>query len=268
MSKPLIIENSPQGITTLTLNQPDRHNALSQEMIGAILEALTNIKQQPVSRVLILAANGKSFCSGADLVEMRTMAQAGELANRNQAIDLATLMHDLYYSPIPSIARVNGSAFGGALGLIACCDFAVASKEVHFAFNELQLGLVPAVIAPYIINAMGPRKARQYFLSGERFSATQARDLNLIDQVVAPSLLDDTVMERANALLLAAPEASAECKRLIEHLTPFDAQMTDYTADLLAKFSVSTEGIEGLNAFFEKRKPKWMRPASKYTGDK
>jgi methylglutaconyl-CoA hydratase len=267
MSEPLIIENSPQGITTLTLNQPDRHNALSQEMIDALLEALTNLKQQPVSRVLILAANGKSFCSGADLVEMRTMAQVDELANRNQAIELATLMHNLYYSPIPSIVRVNGPAFGGALGLIACCDFAVASEEVHFAFTELQLGLVPAVIAPYIINAMGPRKARQYFLSGERFSATKACDLGLIDQFVAPSLLDDTIMARANALLLAAPGASAECKRLIEHLTPFDAQMTDYTADLLAKFSVSAEGIEGLNAFFEKRKPRWLHPAGKYTGD-
>ncbi len=258
MSELLITETNPKGITTLTLNRPDKHNALNEELVDALLEYFENIATSPFTRVLVLTGAGNSFCAGADVNEMLAMSKVTEDKNRQAAMRVASLMQALYSLPMPTIARINGPSFGGGLGIIACCDFAIASEDTYFAFNELRLGIIPAIIAPYIINAVGVRKAKQYFLCGTRISANQARTAGLIDQVVSKDALDASVLECTNNFLSAGPEAVKECKRFIDHLVPIDEFTIQHTADLIARLRVSPEGQEGINAFVEKRKPDWQ----------
>jgi methylglutaconyl-CoA hydratase len=258
MTDALITERDDRGIATLTLNRPNKHNALNTELIDALVEYFEEFYEKPNARVVIITGAGKSFCSGADLNEMLSMSKVSEDENRQDAIRLASLMNTLYSLPVPTIARINGPAFGGGLGILACCDFAIATDNAYFAFTELRLGLLPAIIAPYIINAIGMRAAKQYFLCASRISAKQAYYAGLITHLVDQDSLDTAVMECINSLVLSGPEAINECKRFIDHLVPIDADTIQHTADLIARLRVSPEGQEGISAFVEKRRPRWQ----------
>ena len=258
MTDTLITERDDRGIVRLTLNRPDKHNALNSELIGALMEYFEEFYEKPAARVLIITGAGKSFCSGVDLNEMLSMSKVSEDDNRQDAIRLASLMNTIYSLPVPTIARINGPAFGGGLGIIACCDFAIAAENAYFTFSELLLGLLPAIIAPYIINAIGVRTAKQFFLGASRISAKQAYYTGLVTQLADRESLDTAVMECTNSLLLSGPEAINECKRFIDHLVPIDSYTIQHTADLIARLRVSPEGQEGISAFVEKRKPRWQ----------
>ncbi len=253
----LLIETDQRGVCTLKLNRPEKHNALNAEVIHELLVALTDIDNDPNVRVLIITGESESFCSGADMEWMRTSVNFDEAANRNDARLFTDLMLSLYDLSKPSIARINGPAFGGGLGLIACCDIAIASNTAQFAFTEVRLGLVPAVISPYILASIGARQARRLFLTAERFNADEALGLDLVHQVTEVNGLDDAVEKQVGYLLKAGPEAIKACKGLVLHPTTEQVD-TELTA-LIAKLRSSPEGQEGLNAFLEKRKPSWVK---------
>ena len=258
MTDTLIATRDDRGIVTLTLNRPDKHNALNSELIEALEEYFEAFYEKPTARILIITGTGGFFCAGADLNEMLSMSKVSEDENRQDAIRLASLMNTIYSLPVPTIARINGPAFGGGIGIIACCDFAIAAENAYFTFNELRLGLLPAIIAPYIINAVGVRTAKQLFLCASRMSAKQAYHAGLVTQFAGQESLDNAVMECTNSLLLSGPEAINECKRFIDHLVPIDSYTIQHTADLIARLRVSPEGQEGISAFVEKRKPQWQ----------
>lgn len=252
----LLVERNDRNVITLTLNRPAQHNALDRALVKALSAEMKAIAQDTDLRIVILTGIGKSFCSGADLKRMG-LAQESDEVIRTKALELASMMANLYALPQASIARVNGPAFGGGLGLIACCDFAIATTEARFAFTETRLGLVPAVIAPYVINAMGARQAKKYFLSADMIDAGQALTIGLVDRVVDHKHLDEALCERVEDLLRAGPRAVTECKRLVDTIVPITPETVRYTAEINAKVRASPEGRDGIAAFLEKRDPHW-----------
>lgn len=256
MSDNLLI-NTSKGICTLTLNRPEKHNAFDDALIKALIVALNNINQDKKIRIVVITGKGQSFSSGADLNWMQSMAGYNMQDNINDALQLAELMQTLYTLNKPTIAKINGSAFGGALGLIACCDFAISTANAMFGFSEVKLGLVPAVISPYIINAIGLRHANQLFLTAETFDSFDALEYGLLDEAIDYQHLDETIQSYIDQLLLGGPEAQAACKTLTRKLNPISKDIEQYTTELIAKLRTSKEGQEGLKAFLEKRKPTW-----------
>ena len=254
----LLIETSG-GVTALTLDRPEVHNAFDEALIAALTAAFTEASSDAAVRAVVLRANGKSFSAGADLNWMKRMAAFSEAENLADAQRLAELLRVIDTCPKPVIARVQGNAFAGAIGLIACCDLAVAVPEVEFAVTEVRLGLIPAVISPYLIRAMGARQARRWFLTAERFSAEQALAMNLVHEIVAADELDSCVMHWLDAIQKAGPNALAAAKQLVAavHTSP-DAATIEDTAKRIAAIRASTEGKEGVVAFLEKRKPGWV----------
>ena len=254
----LIVETS-NGVTSLTLNRPEVHNAFDEALIAELTDAFAAVAADDSVRAVVLRANGKSFSAGADLNWMKRMAEFSEAENRADASRLALLLHTMDTCPKPVIARVHGNAFAGATGLIACCDLAAAVVGAEFAVTEVRLGLIPAVISPYLIRAMGARQARRWFLTAERFSAEQALAMNLVHEVVAPDELDACVDHWLDAIRKAGPRALAAAKDLVRAVdqTP-DAGMVAETAKRIAAIRASDEGKEGVAAFLEKRKPRWV----------
>jgi methylglutaconyl-CoA hydratase len=246
-----------RGVATLTLNRPAKHNAFDDTLIQTLTRQLEALDNDSNIRIVVLTGAGPSFSSGADLGWMQSMVNYSEEANRQDALRLAGLMETLNTLAKPTVARVNGAAFGGALGLIACCDIAVATEDCQFAFSEVKLGIVPAVISPYIIAAIGPRWARKLFLTGEVFNATLARKTGLVHEVVAADKLDGAVNRQIHLLLKGGPAAQHTIKKLIQTLVDNDSHISQYTADIIAEVRTSPEGQEGLHAFLEKRKPVW-----------
>lgn len=250
------------GIARLTLARPDIHNAFDDALIEALIEELKALADDDDVRAVVLTGEGASFSAGADLNWMRRMASASEKDNRRDARRLAKLMRTLHYLPKPTIARVNGSAFGGGIGLIACCDIAIATKEAKFGLTEVRLGLVPATISPYVIEAIGMRQARRFFLTGEIFDADTAMRIGLVHQVVTAKQLDAAVESQLALLRAAGPTAVSEAKALIHRIAHPDfkrqRELDEINADLIARLRVSKEGQEGLGAFLEKRKPGWL----------
>ena len=253
----LLIETDQRGVCTLKLNRPEKHNALDADIIHELLVALKDIDNDPQIRALIITGMGESFCSGADMDWMRASAKFNEADNREDARQFTVLMRSLYDFSKPTIARVNGPAYGGGLGVIACCDIAIASNTAQFAFTEVRLGLVPAVISPYILASIGPRQARRLFLTAERFGAAEALDFQLVHQVAKPNDMDDAVEQQIGYLLKAGPEAIKACKALVPH--PSNEQIESELTALIAKLRSSPEGQEGLSAFLAKRKPSWVK---------
>ena len=253
----LIIDG--EGIAKLTLNRPALHNAFDDRLIAGLTGRLRELETTPDVRVIILAANGKSFSAGADLNWMRGMAAAGEAANRDDALALARLMRTLDELPKPTIARVHGAAFGGGVGLVACCDIAIGAPEAKFGLTESKLGLLPAVISPYVIAAIGARQARRWFATAEIFDAAEALRIGLLHQVVASDLLDAAVQRQIDLLMKAGPVASATAKALVRRVVTAGDSATadDANAELIARLRVSPEGQEGISAFLDKRKPAW-----------
>lgn len=255
----LLVE-SKGGVTTLTLNRPEVHNAFDETLIGDLTAAFTAAANDPSVRAVVLRANGKSFSAGADLNWMKRMAAFSEAENLADAKRLAELLRVIDTCPKPTIARVHGHAFAGATGLIACCDLAVAVTEAEFAVTEVRLGLIPAVISPYLIRAMGARQARRWFLTAERFSAEQALAMNLVHEVVGADELDPCVEHWLDAIRKAGPNALAAAKALVRAVdqSPGTALIED-TAQRIAGIRASAEGKEGVASFLEKRKPGWVQ---------
>lgn len=251
-----------RGVATVTINRPDRHNAFDGETIDGLEQAFGTLARDPAIRVIVLTGAGRSFCAGADIGHMRAMMQASEQANVEDALRLARLLRQLGDLDKPLIARVNGNAFGGAVGLIACSDIAIAVDEARFALSEVRLGLVPATISPWVIAALGVRQARRLFLSAERLTAAQALDIGLLHFVSPADALDAAVAQQVALLLQGGPHALAECKRLVRHIAGGDRATRDaielHTARLLARLRTSPEAQEGLGAFLDKRKPAWI----------
>jgi methylglutaconyl-CoA hydratase len=250
----------------ITLNRPDKHNAFDDVLIRELTEQLLALDQIADVRVVILSANGKSFSAGADLNWMKHMAGYSQDENAADAAALAKLMSTLHQLSKPTIARVQGAAYGGGVGLIACCDMAVGTHDAAFSLSEVRLGLIPAVISPYVIAAIGERAARRYFLTGERFDAAEGYRLGLLTELCSS---EDDMDEKIEALIAATmasgPNAIDEAKSLIsavanQHIN--DSLIRD-TAQRIAKVRVSVEGQEGLQAFIQKRSPAWATDSQK-----
>lgn len=248
-----------RGVATLWLDRADLHNAFDDALIAALTAELSRLAADARVRVLVLAGRGKSFSAGADLNWMRRMAGYSEAENRRDADALAGLMAALDRFPKPTVARVHGAAYGGGVGLVACCDIAVAADAATFCLSEARLGLIPAVISPYVVSAMGPRAARRYFLTAEVFDAAAALRLGLVHEVARADALDASVEALVAKLLGCGPAAQAECKSLVARVArgPLDDAMVADTASRIARIRVSSEGREGIAAFLEKRKPGW-----------
>ena len=237
-------------VATVTMDRPEVHNAFNAELIAELTAALARVGGDPEVRAVVLAAEGKSFSAGADINWMRAMAGFGEAENHADALKLAELMRTLAYLPKPTIARVHGSAFGGGVGLVACCDVSITTTHVHFGLTESKLGLVPAVISPYVVAAIGARHAKRWFQSGAMF------------EIAADGELDGLVARELEALLKAGPTAMLVAKRLVEGIfgrdEPAQRKLDEQTAALIARLRGSMEGQEGLSAFLEKRPPNWL----------
>jgi methylglutaconyl-CoA hydratase len=245
---------------TLWLNRPERHNAFDDALIAELSAALVELAADSAIRAVLLAGRGKSFSAGADLAWMKRMAGYTAAENEADALKMAQMLNRLDSFPKPTIALVQGAAMGGGVGLVAACDIAIAAEDAQFAFSEARLGLTPATISPYVIAAIGPRAARRYFLTAERFGARQALHLGLVSAVVPAADLAGEANKLADILCKNSPGAMAEAKRLIADVTgrPIDAALRSETAGRIARQRASVEGREGVAAFLEKRKPSWQ----------
>lgn len=256
----LLLDTDHRGVATLTLNRPERNNAFDDRLIEALIETLDLIERDDSVRVLLLRASGKHFCAGADLNWMQRMADFSDDENRADALQLANLLDRLNRLPKPVVVVVQGAAIGGGVGLVACCDIALAYDEAVFSLAEVRLGLVPATIGPYVIHAIGASAARRFMLSAERFDAREALRLGLVHEVGPAAEIEILLRSTLDALLHGAPEAQAAAKQLIARVAPLDDALIEATADIIAERRASDEGREGVKAFFEKRKPNWVEP--------
>jgi methylglutaconyl-CoA hydratase len=248
------------AVARLILARPEKHNAFDDAVIAAFTEALESVGNDAAVHVVVVGGEGKSFSAGADLDWMRRMADYGEAENLADARALAVMLRTLNELPKPTIARVQGATFGGGVGLVACCDIAVASKAAIFCLSEARLGLTPSTISPYVVAAMGANNARRYFLTAERFDAAAAERMGLVHMVAAPERLDHAVDDLVAALLQNGPMAISECKQLIRRVAngSVDEAMIEDTAQHIARVRASAEGKEGVRAFLEKRPPAWQ----------
>ena len=248
------------GTAIVTLNRPQLHNAFDDELIARLTTLFHELGSNEVVRVVLLAANGKSFSAGADLNWMRRMANYTEEENYQDAMRLADMLRTLNELSKPTIALVHGATFGGGVGLIACCDIVLAAPEASFSLSEVKLGIIPAVISPYVVSAVGPRMARRYALTAERFSTNEALRIGLVHEVVEAESLHTRARELATVLINNGPNALRECKALIHNVARgrIDQRMIEETAQRIARIRASDEGQEGLSAFLEKRKPNWI----------
>lgn len=264
MSETILVAASG-STATITLNRANIHNAFDDALIADLTAALAACERDPAVRAVVLTGAGASFSAGADLNWMRGMAQASEADNRADSLRLAQLMRALNFLSKPTIARVNGSAYGGGVGLVACCDLAIGVDTAKFSLSEVKLGLVPAVISPYVIAAIGARHARRLFVSGEVFDADAAARIGLLHEAVPADQLDAAVERALHFLAKGGPLAQAEAKQLalrMAGMTPESAERVDAeNAALIARLRVSPEGQLGLSAFLDKRAPEWSRAA-------
>ncbi len=259
MSDALLVQH--QGaVATLSLNRPELHNAFDAGLIQQLTDALRTLAVDASVRAVVLGGSGASFSAGADLQWMRAMATASQEENRVDALALATLMRTLDELPKPTIARIQGAAFGGGVGLVACCDIAIAAEGARFGLTESRLGLLPAVISPYVIAAIGPRQARRWFATGEHFDAATAQAIGLVHQVVPAEALDAAVDAQLQLLAKAGPVAAGAAKGLVREVCAAGGDrdgLDRANAGLIAALRASDEGREGLSAFLEKRAPRW-----------
>jgi methylglutaconyl-CoA hydratase len=258
MTSYLQIEKADK-IATVRLNRPDKHNAFDELLIAEMTQAFRELASDPVTRVVVLAANGQSFSAGADLDWMKRMSAMSRAENERDAMALANLMEAIDHCPKPVVGVIQGAAFGGGVGLVACCDIAIATSNASFCLSEVRLGLIPAVISPYVAAAIGPRACRRYFLTAEKFDAATAAKVGLIHRVVAPEALEAARDETIKQLLNGGPAAQVAAKDLIRRVTGalVDEALRRDTATRIADARASAEGKEGIGAFLEKRKPNW-----------
>ena len=259
-----------EGVALIGLNRPEVHNAFNEALIAELTAAVREAGEDPSVRAILLHGAGPSFCAGADLDWMRRMAGYGRDENLADASALAAMLATIAECPKPTVARVHGPAYGGGVGLIACCDVAIGANDATFALSEAKLGLIPATIGPYVVSAIGARQARRYFLTGERFDAAEAYRLGLLHDIVLGSELDARVNEVLGALLVAGPGAQREAKALIRAVAdrPVDEDVIADTAERIATVRASDEAREGIAAFLGKRSPAWVPAALRPTKGK
>lgn len=256
-----IITEVDDSVGILTLNKADRHNAFDDVLVNDIISGLIELEDNPQVRVVVLSSTGKNFCAGADLNWMKRAAGFTAEESQRDANKLALLMSTLDELSKPTIARVQGPAYGAGVGLIAACDIAVATYDALFALTEVKLGLLPAVISPYVLAAIGERYCRRYMLSAERFSAAEAYRIGLLHEIVpGEEQLDDAIGEIIDSLLKGGPQAQAECKTLIRVISgqPIDESTIEETVQRITRVRSSPEGVEGLSAFLDKRTANWI----------
>jgi methylglutaconyl-CoA hydratase len=251
------------AVATVQMQRPEVHNAFDAQLIAELTAALEHLDRDASVRAVVLSGAGSTFSAGADLNWMLGMARATELENRKDSLRLAKLMHTLNFLSKPTIAKVNGSSYGGGVGLVACCDIAIGAEGAKFCLSEVKLGLVPAVISPYVIAAIGARQARRYFLSAEVFTAEEAKRIGLLHDTAPGAELDAAVERVLHWLMKGGPIAQREAKQLVQRqtdMTPTVQKLVDRrNARLIARLRVSREGQEGLSAFLDKRQPGWSR---------
>lgn len=254
------LETDNRGIATLWLNRPEKNNAFNSATISELILALDVVAADPAVRLLLLRGRGKHFCAGGDLGWMQEAATLDFNGNLADARNLAELLYNLYQLKKPTLAVVQGAAFGGAVGLVSCCDMAIGADNALFSLSEVRIGLMPATISPFVVKAMGERAARRYSLTAERFSGSQAAELGLLSAAYPPEALEAQLDSWISNLLLNSPQAMIACKALYNEvaageLTPGLRRSTE---SAIARIRVSAEGQEGLHAFLEKRKPSWQ----------
>lgn len=259
MFETISLNQDSRGVATLTLARPEKHNALSAQMIAEITRAAGQIAKDPDVRVVVLAAQGKSFCAGGDLGWMRAQREADPEERSSEAAKLAYMLRALDQLPQPLIGRVHGNAFGGGVGMASVCDVAVGHEGVKMALTETRLGLIPATIGPYVVARMGAAKARRVFMSARVFGAAEAQELGLLARVVPEEALDEAVEAEVAPYFQCAPEAVGRAKALIRELSaPVDEAAISHTIAALSTTWEGAEAQEGIAAFFEKRKASWM----------
>jgi methylglutaconyl-CoA hydratase len=248
------------AVRWLWLNRPDVRNAFNDALIADIANAFADVEASPDTRVVVVAARGPAFCAGADLNWMRAMTAYSHAENHADALKVARMFQAVHSCSRPVIARVQGDAYGGGVGLAAACDIVVAADSVSFGLSEVRLGIVAATISPHLVRAMGARQAARYMLTAEKFSAATARELGLVHEVTKPKDLDAEVERQAQVLLSASPAAIAATKRLLADVVevPMDDVLLAATAKCIADARASPEGREGIAAFLEKRVPGWV----------
>lgn len=259
----VLFETDARGVATVTLNRPEVHNALNGDVLHRLSAIFEEIAGRSDIRIVVLRGNGKSFCAGGDLDWMKKSGQNSYEQNFAETMVLAKLFKILNELPQATLALVQGNCMAGATGMVSCCDIVVATEETRFALTEVRIGLSPATISPYVVAAMGPRQARRYFLTGERFTAVEAARIGLVHQAVPDmAALEKRGAEVIRDLLSAAPGAVKESKWLIRQVTGHhapDEEIMRLTAKNIADRRASAEGQEGLASFFEKRKPNWVK---------
>ncbi|MEM6534230.1 MAG: enoyl-CoA hydratase/isomerase family protein [Pseudomonadota bacterium] len=255
----LTITPGPKHVATVTLDRPDVRNAFNEALIGEITRAMKALSEDDAIRVIVLAGAGKAFSAGADLTMMQRIAGYSKAENRQEGLHLADMLAAIFDCPKPTVALVNGPAIGGGVGLAAACDIVIAAESAFFALSEVRLGLIPAAISPYVVRAMGERQADRYFLTSERFTASEAKAMGFVHHAVGDDALGETLEKTVASLLKGGPSAQAQAKSLIRRLqnAPIDRALIEDTAERIAAARASAEGQEGLAAFLEKRQPAW-----------
>jgi methylglutaconyl-CoA hydratase len=260
MTDDLIVEKRNM-VAIVTLNRPEMRNAFDDILISNLTRTFLELEKDETVRAVVLAGAGSAFCAGADLNWMKRMAGYGYEQNLADAKALAEMLKTLDRLSKPTVARVHGPAFAGGVGLVAACDIAIGAAAAEFSLTEVKLGLSPATISPYVVRAMGERASRRYFLTGERFGASEAHRLGLLSMVLAPENLDAGIGEVLKHLTQGGPQAQRKIKDLIAAVSrggPVSDAVIDDTAKRIAEIRVSPEGGEGISSFLEKRKPNWI----------
>lgn len=247
------------GTATISLNRPDVHNAIDERLVNSLLDSLKSVDENSAVRTVILASNGKYFCAGIDLNWMARSAAYSRTENRVDALRIMELMQTLYNLSKPTIAMIKGPAYGGGVGLVACCDIAIASERAAFCFSEVRLGLIPSVISPYVVKKLGDRAVRRYFLTGEVFNAEEARRIGLVHEISDENDLHTRVDEIVQALRAGGPIAQTRTKKLLDDVSnnPLTDSLLRKTAQWIADVRQCEEAKEGIQAFLEKRDPQW-----------
>jgi len=260
MNDSVLLARDTRGVATITFNRPDKRNAFDAALIQRLHEIVAEISSDQSLRIAVLTGAGTAFSAGADLVHMRRQGTMSEQENYADALQFAHCLQSLDRLRMPLIARVNGAAYGGGIGLIACADIAIGVSTAKFALTEVRFGIVPAVISPYVVAAIGQRQARRWFLSAMPIDADAARTIGLLHEMVPGDELDRAIEACIALLLQGGPIAQSEAKQLIRNVQDLpNEKLPEHTAHLLARLRGSPEGKEGLTAFVENKKPEWDR---------
>lgn len=256
----ILINKRANGLGMITLNRVEMHNAFDDKVITELTNAIINLESDDNIRIIVLAANGKSFSAGADLNWMKRMAGYSWEQNYQDSLQLASLMQTLHECRKTTVAIVQGAAFGGGVGLVACCDIVLASEKAIFCLSEVKLGLIPSVISPYVVKAIGERNSKRYFATAEKFNATEAKQINLVHKIFVHNELKDGAEDFLQKILANSPQAMRQAKDLVNlvYNQPIDEELVRDTAQRIANIRASSEGREGVSAFLEKRPANWQ----------